>query len=162
VNVAPTWIQAISAVAQSLIALATLLLSWVLWRGSKRHARVDYTRTIEDSWNQLNAAILVNPKLAKIADKVFGMPPEEDSDEAGLKRYLAFFSLNVVEACYLGQRNGLVGEAYNFKAICDILDPMLRDPDIAKLLDFGGYHSDFVGFCHKRVSELAGKTLASG
>lgn len=156
-NDAPIWIQAISAVAQSVIALATLLLSWVLWRSSKRHARLDYTRTIQESWNQLNLAILANPKLAAVADTVFGTPPEEMSEEAGLKRYMAFFTLNVLEACYLGHQSGLASEAYGSKGICEVLDPLLRDPENAKLVTFGGYDADFVAFCRDRMSSLSSK-----
>lgn len=152
-NDAPTWIQAISAIAQSLIALATLLLSWVLWRSSRSHARIEYARTVQESWNQLNSLFLTNPKIAAIADGVFGLPPPA-SDEARMKRYLAFFSLNILDATHLGQRAGLVDDAYHLEHMSDFLDSLLRDPEAIRLFPVGGFHSDFVAFCERRIAEM--------
>lgn len=157
----PTWIQAVSAIAQSVIALATLLLSWVLWRGSQHHARIDYTRTLQESWNQLNSTILCNPKLAVIADNVLGFPADGVTEDDRSRRYFAFFALNVLEASYLGQRAGLVDDSYHTEAVTDILDPILRDPGIAQLLQVGGYNTAFVTFCQQRISALPSMTATS-
>ena len=148
----PTWIQAVSAIAQSVIALATLLLSLVLWGSSKRHARADYMRTLEESWNQLNATILANPKLLTIADSVFGISIDGVPEDRA-RRYFAFFALNILEASYLGQTHGLVENAYHMN---DILDRLLSDPEIAKLLYVWRYQKSFVEHCEQRIKDLPG------
>jgi hypothetical protein len=149
----PTWIQAFTAIAQSAIALAAFVLSWVLWHNSRRHARADYNRTIQESWNQLDSLVLQNPKLPSIADDLFGVTGIA-SDEARLKRYLAFFALNILQATFLGQQVGLVEDAYHLEGALHVLDPMLRDPEITDLIKFGGYHPDFVAFCDERRGKL--------
>jgi hypothetical protein len=154
-NDVSTWIPDFSAMAQTAIALATVVLSLVLWRNSKRHARAEYNRTIQESWNQLNALVLENPKLSPIADSLFGVAADDASEEARLKRYLAFFALNILQATFLGHQAGLVEQSYHLEGTFHVLNPMLRDPEIVELLKFGGYHPAFVAFCEKRRSDLA-------
>ena len=146
----PVWIQTVSVVAQSCIAIAAFLLSLVLWIITRRQARVEYTRSIQESWNALNLSILSNPKLAPIADSLFQFPTGPSTEEAHLKRYLGFLCLNVLEAAYIGHNAGLVERSYHFESIAHILTPLLSDPEIAKLVQVGGYHSEFVKFCENR------------
>jgi len=40
------WISAISAFAQVLIGVGTLILSYVLWKGAKKKAQVEYMNLV--------------------------------------------------------------------------------------------------------------------
>ena len=153
----PVWIQTVSAVAQSIIAAATLLLSYVIWVVTKRQAQAEYTRAVQDSWNTLNLAILSSPDLAPMADVLFGFPPLQHAGGKAQKRYLGFLCLNVLEEAYFGHSAGLVEKSYHLESIAHILDPLLRDPDIAALVKVGGYHSAFVRFCEERLKTLSTK-----
>lgn len=155
-NESATCIQAITAIAQLGIAGATLGLSLVLWRNNKRDARVNYTRMIHESWNQLNALVLANPGLVPIANRVFGIKDGDDgaSVDPHLKRHFALLTLNILEVTYLGRGVGLVDHAYHEGGTSCVLNPILRDPDVVDALHHSGYHSGFVEFCDRCLEEL--------
>jgi hypothetical protein len=148
-------IQALTAIAQLGIAGATFVLSIVLLVSRRRDARVNYTRMIEESWNQLNALVLANGKLAPLANSVFGVKGDGGVvDDPKLKRYFVFLTLNILQATYLGRKVGLVDEAYQVEGTAHVLDQILRDDEIVDLLHHSGYHPDFVGFCDGRRAGL--------
>ena len=156
-NDSTSCIQALSALAQASIALATLILSVVLWFNARRDAQVNYTRMIHESWNQLNALVLANPALVPIANRVFGIEDEDDgaSVPPHLKRYFALLTLNILEVTYLGRGVGLVDHAYHEEGTSCVLKPILRDPDILDALHKSGYHTGFVAYCDRIANTRA-------
>lgn len=153
-NESATCIQAIAAIAQVFIAVATIALTVVLYLNSKRDARVTYTRAIHESWNQLNSLVLANPDLIPLANAMFGVKGDAASKEAAQKRYIALLTLNILQATYLGRGVRLVDDAYQLKGTYQVLDPLLHDKDVQDVLHWSGYHPDFVDFCDRREVAL--------
>lgn len=146
------WVSAIGAVAQGLTAIAGFVLSWVIWKGTSRLARVEYMRSIQGLWSAANTALLENPSIARLSDKLFGIERNNRDSEYYQKRDLAFLYLNIIEASFLGYSCNVVAKPYHEEMANDILDPMLRDEDVLDQIRNGGFSSDFVAYCEGRIA----------
>ena len=145
------WASVICAIAQGLTAVAGFVLSWVVWKGGSRLARIEYMRSIQDLWSTSNIALLGNPEIARLSDKLFGVKRVDKDDEFYQKRYLAFLYLNIIEASFLGHSCNLVEKSYHEEMTLDILDPMLRDEDVVDQIRNGGFSANFVSYCETRL-----------
>jgi hypothetical protein len=143
-------LAAMSGIAQTLLAVATLVLSWVVWKSAGRLARAQYILSLQQSWMTFNSTILQRPELVKATDEILGIPP---TDAASMnRRYVSLMMLNVLEAEFVGERAGLSDHGYHHEAIVDILDPMLKNnPELISHIRNYGFHSDFVALCEERA-----------
>lgn len=103
-------ISAIGSAAQVLIAIAPIVLSWVVWKSANKLAQAEYTRSLQESWVAANTAILQNEKLLKLSDELFGYVSNDSNPDYHAKRYLGFLYLNILEAEYLGLKAGLISD----------------------------------------------------
>lgn len=146
-------LEIISAAAQAMTAVAGFVLSWAVWRGSKKLAKTEYMISVQESWVNANISILENPEIARASDVVLGIGRGEKDDEFYRNRYLSFLYLNIIEASFLGSRAGLVNSGYHDEIAKDLLVNMLRNYEVVDQLERGGSSVDFVKYC-KRLVEL--------
>ena len=148
-------IDTISAYAQVLIGVGTLTLSYVLWKSGEKRARVEYMKSLQDGWNNLNALVLSNPELAKILDSVLsGSELDEEDMESRLQRYMQYKVLNIIEAEFIGKRSGLVSDDYHDAVSDDILAIMLKNKRFREIVKKSGFHKEFVDHCDAITSEI--------
>lgn len=153
-NEVSNWVSIFSGATQALLALAALILSWVIWKSAGRLARAQYILSLQQSWMTFNSTILQRPELVKATDAVLGVPATEES--VATRRYISFMMLNVLEAEFVGAKAGLTDHSYHQEAMADILDPMLRiNPDLIVQIRNYGFHSDFVALCEERAKAVA-------
>lgn len=149
-NELPTWLSAIGVFGQAAMAVATMVLSYVVWRSAIKISRAEYTRSLQDSWIAANVAILQNQCLPRIADEVLGHPFKDSDDNYHTKRYVRFMLLNILEAEHLGSKSGLIDPTYHRQSLKEILDPIIKDSDAMDQLRKGGYETSFVKVCEER------------
>lgn len=144
------WISAISAFAQVFIGIGTFVLSYVLWKSAEQKSKLDYMRGIQQDWIGLNALVLSNPELAEISDSVFfGDKLLSQNKDERLKRYMQYKILNIIESEYMGRCAGLVSDDYHNAVSNVILQSMLNDKELLKIIKTSGFHEDFVAHCEQ-------------
>jgi hypothetical protein len=142
-------IQTISAVAQSVLALGTFVLSYVIWKASVRASRADFTRSMQDYWNTINSLALSDDELLRIADTLNGPNIASDSIETRKRRWFSFFYINAFHTTFLAMESGLLERAYALQTLEQLMVPILADDDFFRLTQERGYHSKFAEFCQQ-------------
>lgn len=149
---ASSLLSILDVIFQILMAFGTLLLSYVIWRGSNKIAKTEYTRSIQDSWITANVAVLESEELCKIAYELTNTksyPQSLDENSFYRRRYLKFLYLNIIEAVIIGKSNGMIDDDYSSEISKDLLEILLRDPETIDQIDKGGFSSLFVKYCNK-------------
>ena len=170
---ANTW-SAIAAIAQAVIALVAIGLTWALWKiDSKRHDeqrnhdRLSLEKSIRDGWIQIDLAIAQDPNLLRVMDGVFHPKENGPTTAAGVdgldpsrKRWVAYAMLNVLidrrnAAELLGSsaREARGGQKEICKAVDETLELLLNDSDIVEIVEKGGYELKFKQLCASKLGK---------
>ena len=126
--------------AQIFIGIAILYSGRVI-------ARAQYTRSMQDAWNDFSKFVLSDKDNIEVARKLFGPDMAESSVDNIRKVYMAFFVLNILQASYTGMKHQLMDKKYSNENFDEILKPLLLDDDIYKLTQDRGYHPEFKRLC---------------
>jgi hypothetical protein len=138
------------------IAFGTLAIPLLIWISGRRMAAVQYVRDLQDLINQVSALALQSDDNLAIVTRVIGLEGYAHNVEEMRKVYLTFVCMNAFQAEFLGMKAGLVQARYAHSALQQLVDPMLGDELVWRLVRERGYHPDFVDFCaqirHRRSS----------
>ena len=97
---APDVIQAYAAIAQSIIAfltlIVTIILTYFLYRGTKAIAEIEYSRSVRDAWLTIDSVALSNDETLKIADSLMDINFNDDPIPLRRKRWFAFMVFNIL------------------------------------------------------------------
>jgi hypothetical protein len=129
------------------MVLGTLAIPLFIWISGKRLAAAQYVRDLQDLINQINVlALQTDDNLLTLAH-VNGMDAYAENVGGMRKAYLTFVCLNAFQAEFLGVKAGLVHAKFGYSALKQLIEPMLRDELVWRLVSERGYHPDFVRYC---------------
>src|SRR5262245_56919353 len=93
-------IQAYSAIAQTVIAFLSVILSgavaYLVYRGTKVIAALEHSRALKEAWMTFDAAALANDDLLVAADELMDLGTRGDALALRRKRWLGFMVLNIL------------------------------------------------------------------
>ncbi len=141
-------VRIFSVFAQVFIGIAILYSGRVI-------ARAQYTRSMQDAWNDFNKFALSDKDNIEVARILFGPAMAESSADNVRKVYMAFFVLNILQASYTGMKHGLMDKEYTAENFDKILKPLLSDEDIYALTQERGYHPEFKNLCKNFKDSLS-------
>jgi hypothetical protein len=145
-----------------LTVIATMAIPLLIWVSGKRLAAAQYVRDLQDLINQVNLLALQTDDNLLTMGHVNGLDVYARSTAELRKAYLTFVCLNAFQAEFLGAKAGLVQAKYGYPALLQLVEPMLKDELVWRLVSERGYHPDFVEFCSQvRTRFLAQGPLAS-
>ncbi len=144
-------VQVITAIAQAVLALATLIVSIALslfvYFGARKLTKLQYMRSSFDAWMTLDTFLLANPHLIKMARKLERPDLEESRGEAiDQKRLLGFIILNPYVSYYYAIEHGLIDESFE-QSIKTALSKIVRDEEVYRLTQEEIFAEGFARFC---------------
>jgi hypothetical protein len=151
-------IQAISAIAQIVLALASLIttvvLSLLVYYGTKKIAAIEYGRATREAWLAINATALSDDAILKAADLLV----DPDSDQAAIdvrrKKWFGYMLLNVLETTFIGRKEKFLKDSYVKNSFKHTLQTLLIDEDVYLLSQERGYDSEFSVFCKQLRAQI--------
>jgi hypothetical protein len=156
----PDIIQAITAIAQTVLGLATLALALLILRTSRRERRAESARIMQELWNVVNTLALSNDEVLQIID-VMADPKTLSHDlERRRKRWISFVVLNAFQAAYLGMRDSILDRSYAERTLEQLLPELLMDEEFYALTQGRGYHPSFSSYCASLRESEARRKLA--
>ncbi len=158
----PEEINALAAVAQAVLALATLVISlaisWFVYRGTKRIAKAEHDRSIREWWNTLDTIALSNDEMLKVADELMNPLLATQSMDEKRRRWFAFVVLNALSSSYVGAKTGMTQSSNDtIEIVKHHLRNLLSSDDIFKLTQYG-YEKDFAVLCKEIHDEAANQS----
>lgn len=155
----PDDIQALAAIAQTVLALATfvvtVMLSLFAYFGTKQIAKIEYGRAIRDAWLTIDTTALSNDEMLKVADLLVDPNSTNDTVEVRRKKWFAYLLLNPLLSGFEGNRKGFLEDKYVRNSLEQTLKPLMADDDIFSLTQGRGYPQDFARYCRKLRNEHA-------
>lgn len=145
-------ISVISAVAQAVLALIALILSVVIplmiHKGSKLIAKLQYEKSMRESWIAVDTVALSSEEMIRIADGLVSPDSTNESLETLRKRWFVLIMMNPIKDMYFGAMHGLYEpkEAV-LQNVSQILSPILQDEDAFRITQSHGYEKEFSDFC---------------
>lgn len=144
-------IQAYSAIAQTVVAFLTLIvtaaLTYLVYRGTKAIAAIEYSRSIRDAWLTLDSVALASDDLLTAADKLMDASTAGDPIELRRKRWLTFMVLNIMISTFEGQKSKFLKHEDAKIAFDRLLMPIILDDDTFPLTQSKGHPPDFSQYC---------------
>jgi hypothetical protein len=134
--------------------LAQIAIPVAIFYAGRHIARAQYTKSMQDAWNDFNKLIIANDDNLRAARKLPGFALSERSDDDIRKVYLAFVALNTFQGAYLGAKHGLLDKEYQVETFENLLEPLMADDDVFALTK-RGYHPKFKKACKKIKDSLA-------
>jgi hypothetical protein len=138
----------VEQVIQLVLAGVGLIISYVIWNSSARTARAQYHQSMQAAWNIYNQAALANKEHLLIAEWLFSWsenpPPETDLTR---RRYLAFMSINAIQAAFHGKTDGVMSASYADRNFEQLLPPLVWKEEIFPLTQQRGYDRRFALLC---------------
>jgi hypothetical protein len=164
-TMSPEKIQAYSAVAQTVIGLLTLIvtvvLTYLLYRGTKAIAAIEYSRSLRDAWITLDSVVLSNDEMLKIADKLMDPKAIDDPIDLRRKKWIAFIVFNILASTFEGHEQEFMKDEDARTAFDRLLMPLIIDDDTFVLTQTRGHPPAFSGHCKKlRENHVTRKALA--
>lgn len=129
--------------------LAQIAIPVAIFYAGRLIARAQYTKSMQDAWNEFNKLAIANADNLRVVRKLLGFALAERSDDDIRKAYLAFVALNTFQGAYFGAKYGLLAKKYQLETFGDLLKPLMADDDIFALSQGRGYHPDFKIECEK-------------
>ncbi len=133
--------------------LAQIAIPFAIFYAGRFIARAQYTKSMQDAWNELNKLAIANNDNLRVVRKFLGFAWAERSDDDIRKAYLAFVALNTFQGAYFGAKHGLLDKEYQLETFDDLLKPLLADDDISALSE-RGYHPEFKRICREIKESL--------
>jgi hypothetical protein len=162
----PDEIQAYSAIAQTIIAFFTLIvtiaLTYLVYRATKIIAAIEYSRSIRDAWLSVDSVALSNDEMLKIADKLMDPSTVNDSIELRRKRWLAFMVFNIMVSNFEGKEHSFLKDEDSKAAFDKLLMPLIIDDDSFILTQTKGHPPKFSAYCKKMREEYDRASLDQG
>jgi hypothetical protein len=156
-DMSPDEIQAYSAIVQTIIAFLTLIvtgaLTYLVYRGTKAIAAIEYSRSIRDAWLTIDSVALSNDEILKTADKLMDASTVNDPIELRPKRWLAFMVFNILISIFEGQEQAFLKDEDVKTAFDQILMPLIIDNDSFILTQSKGHPPRFSAYCKKLREE---------
>jgi hypothetical protein len=158
--------QAYSAVAQTAIAFVTLVvtaaLTYLVYRGAKVIAAIEYGRSLRDAWMTFDAAALADDHVLEAADVLMGPGTQGDSMPTRRKRWLALMVMNILGSTFEGQREHFLKDEDAFAAFDMLLLPLVSDDEVFHLIETRGYGPSFRDHCRALRSKKPRAAAAAG
>lgn len=126
--------------------LAQIAIPVAIFYAGRYIARAQYTKSMQDAWNDFNKLVIANDANLRAARKLPGFALAERSDDDIRKAYLAFVALNTFQGAYLGAKHGLLDKEYQVETFENLLKPLMADDDLFALSE-RGYHPKFKKLC---------------
>jgi hypothetical protein len=104
--------------------------------------------------NAVNAIVLGDDRNLRAADKLIASEGFDTSDESARERWIAFALLNMEQLFFIERSSGTFSEKFWQTTSLQILDRLLSNPSVVKLVQTSGYHPDFVAYCSSRIANL--------
>jgi hypothetical protein len=137
--------------AQALLALATFILGYRVYKHTQKTEELDHIDKITGSINQLNALALSSEVNLKTVDALYRDGRKSDIESAR-RRWATFLALQGHQQIYLAR--DVLGEKRVRRHQEQVLDLLLRDPRVIDLLESRGFDSEFVDECKSRFANL--------
>jgi len=160
----PDVIQAYAAIAQTVIALlaliATILLTYFIYRYTVAIAKLEYTRSIRAAWLTIDSIALSSDEMLKIADSLMdpNATPNNDPIELQRKRWFAFMVYGILDSIHEGHKKKFLKDEDAKLAFEQLLFPLIRDSNTYIITQSRGHTSGFSTYCRK-MREAYEKTL---
>lgn len=148
------WISIAAALSQFMIAIAAFLLGWRVHKYGQLAETLNQVNAVLESTNQLNALALSSEENLKAIDRLYS-DGRDQSVEAARKRWATFFALQTHQQFFLARRFDLIPSDVGDNMKTQVLDLLLKDPEVVSLLVDRGFDSDFVAFCQNRAQKVA-------
>lgn len=161
----PEEINALAAIAQAVLALATLIVSIVIslfvYYGTRKIARLEHDRSIREWWNTLNTIALDDDKMLEIAEKLMNPSASPQTAEETRRKWFAFVVLNTLSSSYLGAMTGVSRSSEEtINIVKHHLRKLLSSEDIFNLTQGEGYEKDFANLCRQIRAEISSQHSA--
>lgn len=144
-------LQAYSAVAQTVLAFLTLIvtaaLTYLVYRGTKNIAAIEYSRSIRDAWLAFDSVALASDDMLIVADKLMDASTAGNPIELRRKRWLTFMVLNIMTSTFEGRKYKFVKHEDAKAAFDRLLMPIVIDDDAFPLTQSKGHPPDFSIYC---------------
>jgi hypothetical protein len=159
----PETVQLWSTVAQVALSFAALIASvaipLVIYYGQRRLARLEYIRSMRDSWLTIDTAVIHDERLMKLADEVNDPSAGELSADDRTRKWFGYMFMNIAFADFLGSQYRL-----NYKgALTQVrsgLKNLLRCSAVRSIVE--AYPPDFRALCSELIAELDAEASEDG
>lgn len=133
-------LNVLSVLAQIFIGVSVIF-------SGRQIARAQFTKSVQDSWNEYNKLVLSSEENMEIDKKYIGADLVGLEADKWRKSYLGFMLLNIHESIYIGRRHRLLQKEFNDDVTNDLLRPLLDDEHFYKLSQSRGYSAGFKALC---------------
>ena len=152
-------IQAITAVAQSVLAIASLVSSIVIglyvWYGQSEMTKRQIEKSTRDSWIAVDLAALENDSTLVAADNLMDPKNVNDPIEKRRKRWFGYAIMNIIIERYDAAQQGLIGPKEDAINSCkELLRPLMLDDDIYEITQGHGYETRIKVLCKEIRNEV--------
>jgi len=152
--VTPEKIAALTGVAQTVIALATLIVTAavtvLVYVGTKAIARIEHDRGIRDAWNAIDAIALSDEAMLAVAESLMPQPGGTPrSVEEARRKWFAYMILNALSSTYSAARRRVTRSRSDALATCAYHVGILVQHDDIYALTQEGYNPAFAAFCRE-------------
>ena len=141
-------LKLVTVTAQASIPIAIFYAGRIIARGQ-------YTKSMQDAWNEVNKLIIANEHNVRVAREFMAPDFARKSDDDCRKAYMAFVLLNTFTSFYFGTKHGLLDKTYQRENFKDLLGLALADDDVYTLSQSRGYHPKFKALCREVKQSLA-------
>jgi hypothetical protein len=159
----PDEIAALAGVAQAIVAVATLVatvvVSVLVYIGTRKIARIEHDRGVRESWNTIDALALSDPSVLRLIEEILPAPGSSARDiEMARRKWLAYMLLNTLSSTYNGATRGLTRSKSDALSVCEYhVAALVRHDDIFALTQ-EGYSDSFAAFCKRvRLNQVLGQ-----
>jgi hypothetical protein len=127
-------------------ALATVLISVVLYRQAQSLKRVEIHNQAIQAYNLLNSVAVSSPEVLAAFDTL-GRPDSPDDDSTRRRRWCAFIWLEALQVAYTALKSRMIDERYAEQALRQQLEVILKDDLVYWLVLHRGFDPRFAEYC---------------
>jgi hypothetical protein len=139
--------QLITAIAA---VIASVAIPVVIERRSRRHARVEYMKSIHDMWMHFDAVALSDHRLLELADEFNDPDTSHATIDERRKKWLAYMVINIHFARFVAAEQDLSVDPFPeaMGGLCESLRRLVRDP-VAYAITQNAYQGRFKALCEE-------------
>ena len=143
----------LSTIAQVVVAF---LISRSVDRSLRRMAELSAAQHIHNQWQNWNTMVITNKEFR---DAVIAFEDITETETYTKKRFLAFFSLNIIEEAYFAEKNLGLSKGLLQTHIKEQIEMLRTEEELIRDIfsDGRGYNSEFISMCLLALDDLAAK-----
>jgi hypothetical protein len=144
----------------------TGVLAWTVYRSTSRIARLDFGRSLRETWIAIDNLALADTETLLAADSLLTPREGRDATTFARKRWFILAYLNPVATAYQGVREGIYAGRQKEEMLAGVrsqLQVLMADEDAYWVSQNHGHEDSFQQFCTAiRESLIAGAPSAPG